>query len=104
MCVPDAKGAGRIMLRVALLCLLLAPPDGFAQQADTFDAEWSRVTHGSQTSSNGEFSAEGTTGVPEGSADPARADVFELESGFVAGLIPPGVTQQPNGVFIDGYE
>jgi hypothetical protein len=104
MCVPDARGAGRIMLRAVLLSLLLAAPDGYAQQADTFDAEWGRITSGGQTSSNGEFSAEGVIGVPEGSADPASADVFEIESGFVAGMVPPGVTLRPDPVFIDSYE
>ena len=102
--VRDATGVARIVLRAALLTLLLAAPQGYAQQADTFDAEWSRITSGGQTSSKDEFSAEGVIGIPEGSADPAIADVFSVESGFVAGLIPPGVTLRPDAVFVDSYE
>jgi len=100
----DATGVARTVLRATVLCLLLAAPAGYAQQADTFDAEWSRITGGGEVSSNGEFSAEGVIGVPEGSADPASADVFAVESGFVAGVIPPGVTLRPDAVFVDSYE
>jgi len=101
-----ARGVARIVSRATLLFVLLAAPDGYAQEADTFDAEWGRVTSGGETSesTNGHFSAEGVIGVPEGSADPASADVFSVESGFVAGLIPPGVTLRPDAVFVDGYE
>jgi hypothetical protein len=104
--VRDATGVARTVLRATLLSLLLAAPQGFAQQADTFDAEWSRITSGGQTSTsnNGEFSAEGVIGVPEGSADPASADVYSVDSGFVAGLIPPGVTLRADRVFVDSYE
>ena len=98
--------AGARVTRALLFALLLVAPAGFAQQADTFDAKWSRVTSGAQTSTstNGEFSAEGTVGVPEGAADPAGADVFEVTSGFVAGFIPPGVTLRPDTIFRDNYE
>jgi len=96
----------RALSCLGMLAAALAGPASFAQQADNLDARWGRTTSGAQTStsSNGEFSAEATIGVPEGSADPARADVFELQSGFVAGIVPPGVTLRPNAVFIDGYE
>ena len=97
------RGAATVA-RALLLGLLFGAPSGFAQQADTFDAQWGRTTSGAQTSSNGEFSAEATIGVPEGSADPAAADVFEADSGFVAGLIPPNVTLRPNAIFINDYE
>ena len=103
-------GAARVPLRVrhALwLGLLLAAPAGLAQQADTYDAQWSRVTSGAaqtSTSTNGEFSAEGTIGVPESPPDRPAADVFDVEGGFVAGIIPPGVTTRPDAIFASGYE
>ena len=101
-CERDAATDARVPLRVALFLLARAAPAVFAQQADTFDAEWSRITSGAETSSGGEFTAEATIGVPEGAATPAGADTFDVSSGFVAGTIPEGMKM--NEIFLDGYE
>jgi hypothetical protein len=90
--------------RVLLVVLVFAAPAGEAQQADSFNAEWARVTSGGQSSSNGEFSADGTIGVPEADPDSANADVYTAVSGLRPGFLPNLVDTRANAIFVDDYE
>jgi hypothetical protein len=91
-----------LRLRSMFAALALSAPAALAQQANGFDASWSRVTGGGQTSSNGDFEVTGTV-VPEADPNVAIAGDFSLQGGILDGMVQQ-VGNPSNDIFDSSYE